>query len=198
MPELDYIRLTRSRRRLIGGLISVGSSNTSLWLGPDHVLVIDKTSYADDYKRFYFSDIQAFIIRRTDRRLITSLCIGLPLAAFALIAFLIDGLGGDLYNGGGIFFGLLALVLAVLLTCNLAAGPTVQTYVQTAVQVEELPPLNRLGRAYKVLDRLRPLVVAAQGQLTPAEIPERMRAAQAAEAAAAPPPNHEAPPVIES
>ncbi len=198
MPEPAYTRLTRSRRRTIGGFISVSAGRASLWLGPDHLLIIDKKIGSEEYKRFYFSDIQAFIIRRTDRRLMTSVLLGLPLAMFVITALLWHESGVGFFNGGDIFFGLLASVLAVLLLINQAAGPTVQTYLQTAVQIEELPPLSRLGHAYRALNRLRPLVVAAQGQLTPAEIPERMRAAQAAEAAAAPPPYHEAPPVIES
>jgi hypothetical protein len=84
------------------------------------------------------------------------------------------------------------------LVVNLAAGPTVTTYFQTAVQTEEMPPLNRLRRARRTLDQLRPLVIAAQGQLMAAEIPERMREAQAAEATVPPAPAAEAPPVMDA
>jgi hypothetical protein len=53
------------------------------------------------------------------------------------------------------------------------------------VQVEELPSLSRLPRARKVLTRLRPLIVAAQGQLAPEEIPAKMQEWTAQSAAAA-------------
>jgi len=43
------------------------------------------------------------------------------------------------------------------------------------VQIEDLPSLNRMRRARKVLERLRPLVVAAQGELRPEEIPLRLQ-----------------------
>ena len=173
----------------------MSAANVSLWLGPDHLLVIDKTIYAENYKRFYFGDIQAFIIRRNKRRLTTGIWIGVPLWLFVLVALL----AGDSVVTA--VFAFICIPLAVLFLFNLAAGPTVTTYLQSAVQIEELPPLNRLRRARKAFERLRPLIIAAQGQLTPAEIPERMHEAQAAETAASPPPptpSDEAPPVIDA
>ena len=58
---------------------------------------------------------------------------------------------------------------------NLIKGPTCNCYLRTAVQIKELPSLSRLKRARKVLARLRPLITAAQGALTPEEISDRMR-----------------------
>jgi hypothetical protein len=47
-------------------------------------------------------------------------------------------------------------------------------HLRTAVQIEELPSLNRIRRTRRVLDRVRPLIVAAQGPLAPEEISGRM------------------------
>ena len=46
--------------------------------------------------------------------------------------------------------------------------------IRTAVQLEELPSLNRLPRFRKALNRLRPLIETAQGRLALEEIPARM------------------------
>ena len=58
---------------------------------------------------------------------------------------------------------------------NLALGPTSACQIRTAVQVEDLPSLNRLRRARKVLNRVRPLVVAVQGEITSEEISLRLQ-----------------------
>jgi hypothetical protein len=47
--------------------------------------------------------------------------------------------------------------------------------VQTAVQNESLPSLNRVRRARRILNRLRPLIASAQGELAPKEIAARFQ-----------------------
>src|SRR5213082_404842 len=66
MPEKEYQRLTRARPRSRFAVVSSG--NSSLWLGKDHLLCIDTSGYTENYKRFYFRDIQALLIRKTGRR----------------------------------------------------------------------------------------------------------------------------------
>ena len=193
MSKREYTRLTRARRRITGGVISVGAGYASLWLGSDHVLCIDSTGFSEEYKRFYFRDIQAFTMRRTARRSVQGILIALP-----LMLFLMGVLGSYDNPDNAVGFWLCAFFaafLGVLLLYNFLAGPTVRCYLQTAVQTEELPPLNRWRRANKAISRLRPLIAAAQGELLREEIPDRLQAAMA-EAAAAPPPAGEAPPLI--
>src|SRR6185503_16307515 len=55
-------------RRLPGresGLLSY----SRLWLGPDHLLLARTTFFSEEYKRFYFRDIQAIVMRKTRRHL---------------------------------------------------------------------------------------------------------------------------------
>src|SRR5438477_12551721 len=66
MAEKEYQRLTRARPRSKFAVVSSG--NSSLWLGKDHLLCIDSNGYTENYKRFYFRDIQALLIRKTERR----------------------------------------------------------------------------------------------------------------------------------
>ena len=166
MAEKEYRRLTRSRSRTIFGIVSHGRS--SLWLGKDHILSVEANGYTETYKRFYFRDIQALILRKTATWLVWGTVLGSIAALFALIAVL----GGDVVVAW--IFGILGGFFGLALAFYLAAGPTCAAQLRTAVQTEEVPSLCRLRRARKVLARLRPLLAEAQGQLAPEEIPARM------------------------
>ncbi|HUA39339.1 MAG TPA: hypothetical protein VMA35_13185 [Candidatus Sulfopaludibacter sp.] len=177
-------------------------TRSSLWLGKDHLLCVDSSGYSETYKRFYFRDIQAVTVQQTDRHLWWSAILGLLTFAFFIITIATTPKTspaqwtGDEVAGGIILGGITALFVLLLLV-NLFKGRACKCFLRTAVQIEELPSLNRLRRARKTLARLRPLVVAAQGELAPEEISSRMRStagtppqtstATAPDAAAAPP-----------
>jgi hypothetical protein len=165
MPkEKEYKRLPGAgiRRSAL-----VSATRSRLWLGKDHLLSTDTQWYTEDYKRFYFRDIQAVIIHKTQGGKIVNIVLtaftALPLSAALATS---DGTS-EFWWTVAVFFGLILLI-------NSIYGPTCFTYVRTAVQTEELPSLRRLPRANKVLARMRPLIVAAQGDLPAAEIPARM------------------------
>ena len=46
-------------------------TRNTLWLGADHLLQGEHTGYTEEYKRFYFRDIQGITVKR-----ITAFCIG--------------------------------------------------------------------------------------------------------------------------
>jgi len=167
MPDKEYERLTRARPRAKFAVISSG--NSSLWLGKDHLLCIDTNGYTESYKRFYFRDIQALIIRKTGRQLWSGLVFAVLAAAFFIPAAVSAEV--VLKSVLGVLGGIFALAFLI----NLALGPSSACQLRTAVQVEDLPSMNRLRRARAVLDRVRPLVVAAQGALAPEEISARLR-----------------------
>jgi len=166
MAEPEYQRLTRARRRATMGFAAYAGF-ASLWLGKDHMLCIESTGYTEEYKRFYYRDIQAIIIRRTNYRLIWSLIVAVPLLVFVFCAM---GSSSSGEIGLAVFLGIIAGMLGIILFLNLIYGPTVRCYLKSAVQTEELPSLNRLRRVRKAMVRLRPLIAAAQGQLAPGEI----------------------------
>lgn len=184
MAESEYRRLTKTRVRRKGAF-AITATRTSLWLGNDHLLSIDSTGYTEEYKRFYFRDIQAITICGNQRRVVWN---------WILIAFLIPSLTWLLFSVGDVDIGLLiiggivASLFAIPLIVNNVSGPTCNCYLRTAVQVEELASLSRIRRAQKVLARLRPLIAEAQGELPAEEIPARLRAlAQGAEPVIPPP-----------
>jgi len=161
-----YVKLPGRGRR--GWVLT--TSFTSLWMATDHLMQVEGTRISEDYKRFYFKDIKAIIMRRT-RTWITNTWILLGLAAlfmglFALIAFNVQPLEriGFLVVGGCIagFFLLCAAI-------NVCLGPTCICHLRTPVQQEELPSLSRIRTATRALKRIRQAVEAVQGPFGPNE-----------------------------
>ena len=167
MAEREYIRLTGTKSRSVFGIVS--TSRSSLWLGRDHLLCIDTTGYTETYKRFHYRDIQALLIRKTESWKILAAILGVIGGFFGLIA---------VFGGNPIvdwIFGILAGFFFLGAILDLAAGPSCTCHLRTAVQAEELPSLIRVRRARKTLERLRPLLVEAQGQLSEEDTRARFR-----------------------
>src|SRR5262249_39467939 len=57
--RIRYKKLPGHRRGFIRG--------ASLWLGPDHVLAVNSLRFREEYKRYYFRDIQALVVARSPR-----------------------------------------------------------------------------------------------------------------------------------
>lgn len=163
MAEPTYKRLTWSRTRRKSAITALRAPRQSLWLTHDHLLSIDSASFAEEYKRFYFRDIQAFFICPNSRMAIWN---GI-LSAVLIMHLLVFGWMGASFT----VLAIVAAVLGIPLIINNIFGPACRVYVRTSVQVEELPSLSRIKRAQRVLDKVRPLVIAVQGTL-PAENPQ--------------------------
>ena len=138
-----------------------------LYLGPDHLLQMASTGYQENYKRFNFADIQAIIVQRTGVfqglnwgfGLLTLVCLG----GWLLEALNRFAEGPPLW----VVLGVLTVLCAGPLLLNVLLGPTCVCYLRTAVQMERLAAMKRLRSAQRVLDRLRPMIEAAQGTLPP-------------------------------
>lgn len=161
--SISYTKLPgRGLRR---ALIAVTATRCRLWLGPDHLLAVDSTVASESYRRFYFRDIEAFVIRRTSGRQIWNwaLLAGALITAGPFVAFWYTSGGSTTPLAVAVFIA--ALWLSFILI-NTFRGPTCQTHVRTAVQLEHLPSLGRLPVADKVLAIVRPVIEEAQGRMT--------------------------------
>jgi hypothetical protein len=152
------------RRLKAGGYGPFGSS--SYWLGPDHLLVVVMASYAESYRRFLLSDIQAFVVTRNKARLLWGSGFGL-LAVPSLVGGL--ALTSSQPIAAGIMLGLAGLFGALLLV-NWLRGPTCSCSLWTAVQSSPLPNITRWRRAEALLKELTPRVLEAQAGLVPGEM----------------------------
>ncbi len=131
-------------------------SYTRLYRGNDHLLQVSSVTFSESYKRFYFRDIQAFIVVRTKDWIVV---IGLLLMLALLLTGLAVGVGDSV---GSVVLGSFAALLLILALVVGLQGPSCRCHVRTAVQTEKLPSLNRLRRAEKILAELTPLIAAAQ------------------------------------
>ena len=146
------------------GLLSVGVLRCRLYLGDDHLMQVESSGYNEEYRRFYFRDIQAITIQLTREWFWTNLALAVFAVLFGVAAFFTTDSAGQVALG--IFFTFFFLPLII----NLILGPTCKTMIRTAVQQQQLPSLGRLKEARKAMAKLRPLVEAAQGAFTPEEL----------------------------
>ncbi len=160
--ETKYKRLPgRGPRR--AGFVAASFSRCSLYLGDDHLLAVESTGFSEDYKRFYFSDIQAIITRKTRRGALWSIILALMIACFFTGALFLEG------ESLRILFWILSGMFLAFLLINVFRGPTCVCHMTTAVQQDQLPSLNRLRVARRVIEMLRPAIEAVQGKLSPEE-----------------------------
>ena len=138
------------------------------WLGEDHLLCVETTGYAETYKRFFFRDIQAISLHRSNSYLIAN-SILIPLTAlFILIAILVAD------PVGTIVLLCIGLLPGIPLVVNLVRGPSCRCIIRTALQEEGIPALANVRKARAVIQRIRAKIEEVQGALPREEIPARM------------------------
>jgi hypothetical protein len=160
VPEIRYQRLTR---------FSLQNGFSSLWLGPDHLLRVNSNGYIETYKRFYFRDIQAIVVYQTRRRAIFNAILAAPLLV-CLLGMLACLTSFAPSNVGAIIWLVLLGIFLLFMLVNHLLGTGCACHIRTAVQIERLPSACRVPKTRRVLDKIRPLIVAAQGGELSAEI----------------------------
>jgi hypothetical protein len=148
-------------RRLPGKKKGFLIGHHTLWQGSDHLLQIYSRLGVEDYKRYYFNDIQAIITRKTGSGRIANIILGALLGLFGFFA---------VTSGGGwrLFPAVIAAAILLVLLINVLKGPTCETVLLTAVQAEKLYPLHRLKTTEPVMNRLRSIIEQRQGRINPA------------------------------
>lgn len=146
MISIQYKRIPGSKRGLV--------SSNSLWLGKDHLLSVKSTWFSEDYKRFYYSDIQSMVVIQTEQyrcELMVIMCLG-------ILAIILNMLW-NWYQ----FFIIAGSFIISWLIIVLYKGPTCVCYIQTPIQQEKLLSLHRLKTVRKAFNLLIPLIHTAQG-----------------------------------
>lgn len=143
-------------------------SRSSLWLGSEHLLRVERRGFAEMYHRFYFRDIQAIVLRPTAQWQVEMVISGMMLALFLLLALAT----GEMWR---IAWAIMAGLSAVFFIAKLVQGPTCICHIQTAVQLMLLPSVNRQRHARRILARIEPLIAAAQGAMSAEQMAGAMR-----------------------
>lgn len=156
LPDVPYRKLPGRSPTLRFGVTSAPAS--SLWLGPDHLLLVLQTPTREEYRRFDYRDIQEVFVQENNRRLILNIVLGVIIAILAGIA--------AVSSFGPVSVGFLAVMggpALILLIVNTVLGPTSRGYLLTAVGVEELSSLSRLGTARRAVAQLTEEIQRVQG-----------------------------------
>jgi hypothetical protein len=160
---MSYHRLSGKKRGFY--------SQRSLWLGADHLLAVDSTGYSENYRRFYFKDIQAVITRKSARGKIWNVIWAVLTGLTALLVVILIKKPYTLPPF--VFGGALCVAFLAALLINVLRGPTCICHIRMPFAVHELPSLRRFKHVRKMLDELRPLVQRYQGVVSVEEIRAR-------------------------
>lgn len=147
--EKPYRRLPGRARHWMGV--------TTLWLGPDHLLLVDGRGYTETYRRFYYRDIASIVTCGT----------GAAAAWTAILGLLVFGVGAAAAATSPdtrIYWVIPGAPLLLLLLANVVRGPSCVAYLTTRVQTAPLP-LRRWGAARRTLRLVRERVAEAQRTL---------------------------------
>jgi hypothetical protein len=149
--------MNTSYKKISGGglLLSLLPGVTRLYLGADHLLLIEQVILIERYRRFYFRDIQAITMTKSARWIV----LGVIWGVLALLSALLF-----------VAHHPVTLILGTALTAlfgfaffhNILLGPTCIVRLQTAVQTHRFAPLERIRDFSAGMETIVPLIQNAQ------------------------------------
>ncbi len=166
-------------RKLPGRLRGIGYGS-SVWMAPDHLLLVSSRMFREEYKRFYLRDIQAIVMAQRPRFPISTRSLAIAFAwLFPWVFWILLPAGF-----GFVWWAVAAVLTGSWLVFSFFFSCTCRLY--TAVSNDPLPSLYRTWTARKFLDEVKPWIDDAQGSLD-ANWAEAVESREAGPAAAAPP-----------
>jgi hypothetical protein len=148
--DFPYRKLPGVRRGIFSG--------ASLWLGKDHILHVKNTRFAEDYRRYYFTDIEAIYLQKTPRFLPPPAVV--IAVILGLIAIVILSLSRRTAAVGGAWAGLLALSAYAAWLCLFRSCVC---SIQTALGTDRLSCLHRISGARAAIEQITNQVLQTQG-----------------------------------
>ena len=145
-----------------------------LWSAEDHLLLVTAIFAVEKYRRFYFQDIEALIIRRTNTQrtwlIVTSICLVIfgSLCAWSAVSKF-GPPSGDAPIVLAVIAGIIAFVFLLGLIVQLVLGPTCIVHLQMKNGLEKLDNFDRLRPALQMRERLVQ-AMAERNPETPAEV----------------------------
>ena len=148
---MSYIKISN------GGLLMtfIPGLRTKLYLGTDHILLIEQLILVERYKRFYFRDIQVITATQSSRWIV----FGTAWGSLTLLAALFFLLHNPLGMAAGTF---LTALFGFAFIHNMIQGPTCIVRFRTAVQTHRIAPLERIRDFRKGMEILEPMIRSAQ------------------------------------
>jgi hypothetical protein len=145
-----YRKLPGRRRGFLFG--------SSVWLGSDHLLLVKSARFREEYKRFYFRDVQAIVVAKARRFHISTRAAVIAALWFATLGF------GMHYAGWSWAHGLVGF-LTVNAWFYVSIMRSCRCRIYTAVSSDDLPSLYRTWTARRFLKKVEPYLAQAQGAI---------------------------------
>jgi hypothetical protein len=137
---------------------------TQLWMAEDHLMAVTSVMGFEQYRRFFFQNIEALVMRRTAARLAWNVVLFLVMVLIAGCGYAISETFAtrDSKTTTGIVTACLIAPFLIAAAINSFLGPTCSFWVQTSGGLEPLGAPARLRAARKVVDRIAPEIARAQ------------------------------------
>ncbi len=136
--------------------------NDQLWIGTDHLLLVESTGISERYKRFYFKDIQAINLLKTKKTYYKIVVLTLLFLLSAAGCAFFWNIGVD---PASIFCAVICPVVLFYLVRLLIKGASCDCWMYSSVQKEKLTPINTIKTAGKFLSLIVPQIETVQGTL---------------------------------
>jgi hypothetical protein len=141
--------------RRLPGRYRTPLSASSVWLGSDHLLLVNSTRISESYKRFYYRDIQAIVVNRRIESMVRDALIIITLVVVAIL------------NYSNVYVTIpCGIALAIFLVWRLRS-PRCITQLSTALQTERLRSLHRVSIAKRAIAEIEPYIAEAQKDIVP-------------------------------
>jgi hypothetical protein len=137
---------------------------SSAWAGPDHLLLVRGSRFREEYKRFYYRDVQAIAVARAPRFHVSTRSAAIALVIAIGYLYLLLRVYRGQVGPALLGLGLTALALAAI-WIYISATQSCRCRIYTAVSGDDLPSVYRLSTARKFLAELEPLIAQTQGAL---------------------------------
>ena len=148
-----YRRLPGKRRGIFRG--------ASMWMGDDHLLLVNSYGFREEYKRFHLRDVQAIAVARAPRFHISSRAV--VIGAFWLLAVWFGALLRPVTGHSFLPYLWLLGGLLVVMWAIFSGVFSCRCRIYTAVSGDELPSVYRTWTARRFLAAVEPRIAQEQG-----------------------------------
>jgi hypothetical protein len=157
-----YRKLPGTRRGFI--------QKSSIWAGVDHLLLVRGSRFRDEYKRFYYRDIQAIAVARAPRFHLSTRAAAIAFAC-SVAATVVELLALRFHFSNVVYTVLAAevsgcvLIGLILVWAYVSGRQSCRCRIYTAVSADDLPSVYRRWTARKFLAEVEQLIAQTQGTI---------------------------------
>jgi hypothetical protein len=139
----------------------MGTRNRIL-AGDDHFLYAKSNGYIEEYRRFFYSDIQSIDIYKTREQIIYGIILSfLPLIVIIIFSYIFKTNGFDMNVA---WTGAIILALSIIpFIVNIFKGTTAKVLIRTFSSEDTVIFTGRYKSSVRMLDRMLPYIESVQG-----------------------------------